>query len=146
MYTIYQVMPGETIESISNKLGITTIDLINLNGLSEPITAGQLIVIPNQNNLFDTYIIQKGDNLYDIARRNNMNVEELLKINGLDKDDFIYPEQQILIPKQGINVYVTEENETLNNVINKLGTDLQSLINQNDNVYLLPDQIIVYRN
>lgn len=145
MYKVYQVQSGETIDNLSQRLGIRSQDLIDMNGLTGPITPGQLLVIPNQNSMFDTYTVVKGDNMYEIARRYNIDYNNLLKLNGLDKDDFIYPNQQILIPKNDISVYVTDENETLNDVANKLGVTVMDLINQNETIYLIPDQLITYR-
>jgi len=91
------------------------------------------------------YVVVKGDNIYEIARNNNVGYEELLKINGLDKDDYIYPGQQILIPKNNISLYVTNENETLSDVANKLGISEMELIENNKTIYLFPEQLIIYR-
>ena len=57
MYKIYQVEMGDTIESLSRKFGITNEELININGLTGPIMEGQLIIVPNTNNIFETYTI-----------------------------------------------------------------------------------------
>ena len=145
MYRVYQVQNGDTIDSIARKLNISSQELINLNSLSDQVMPGQLLVIPNQNSFFDTYVIKKGDNMYEIARNNNIEVEDLLRINGLNKDDYIYPEQEILIPRRDISVYITKENETLKDIENKLQTNLSDIMNQNDTIYVLPDQLIVYR-
>ena len=51
------------------------------------------------NNKFEYYTISKGDSLYGIARRYNINPELLAGLNGLSMDDYIYPDQEILIPK-----------------------------------------------
>jgi len=144
MYRVYQVQFGDTIENISQRVGITTQELMSLNDINE-IEVGQLLVVPNQNNLFDMYVVVKGDNIYEIARNNNVGYEELLKINGLDKDDYIYPGQQILIPKNNISLYVTNENETLSDVANKLGISEMELIENNKTIYLFPEQLIIYR-
>lgn len=144
MYKVYQVQGGDTLNSIAQKVGISTMELMNLNSVSD-ITPGEFLVVPNQDNIFETYTVQKGDNPYEIARKNNIRLEDLLVINGLDKDDYIYPGQEILIPKEDYLVYITQE-ETLNEVANKLGKSQMDIISQNENIYLLPEQLIIYRN
>ncbi|MCX7943604.1 MAG: transglycosylase SLT domain-containing protein [Deltaproteobacteria bacterium] len=46
------------------------------------------------------YIVEEGDNPYDIARRLNVNLNELMEINGLDRGDKIYPGNILKIPKK----------------------------------------------
>lgn len=46
------------------------------------------------------YIVEEGDNPYDIARKFNVNLNELMEINGLDRGDKIYPGNIIKIPKK----------------------------------------------
>lgn len=46
--TSYVVQPGDTLQKIATKFGVTQADLINLNGLTDPdhIEAGQRLEIP----------------------------------------------------------------------------------------------------
>lgn len=146
MYKIYQVLTNDTWESIANKFHTTTSTLQELNGASMLIP-GSIIVVPKitGGDYFTTYVVQKGDNLYDIARKNNSSVEILLNANGLEKDDYLYPGQEILIPKEGIEMYVSKEGDTLSTAATKLGTTSNSLIQDNEQIYLLPEQLIVYK-
>ena len=96
------------------------------------------------NTYFNYYTIEKGDNLYAIAMKNNTNVKNLLLINGLNENDYIYPGQEILVPNEGVNIYVTE-NDTLRDVASKLGLSEEEIIKQNETLYLLPEQIIIYK-
>ena len=89
MYTIYQVQGGDTLDSIANKLGVSKDELIKLNGLNnQNIMPGTYLVIP-QNTLFARYIVKKGDNIYEIARKYNI---ELLteKIQDIAKGDVYF--------------------------------------------------------
>ena len=146
MYKVYQVMAGDTIDIIASKVNTNPGEIIELNGLVSEVVPGQFIVVPSmENNLFDMYTVQSGDNMYEIARRYNMNYKELLEINGLDEDDYIYPNQQILIPKSGVDVYITEEGDTLGLVSEKWGISVSDIVNQNETIFLLPGQIIIKR-
>lgn len=146
MYKVYQVMAGDTIDIIASKVNTNPSEIIELNGLVSEVVPGQFIVVPSmENNLFDMYTVQSGDNMYEIARRYNMNYKELLEINGLDEDDYIYPNQQILIPKSGVDVYITEEGDTLGLVSEKWGISVSDIVNQNETIFLLPGQMIIKR-
>ena len=94
MYKIYKVTTGDTLESIAKKFNTTVRELQDING-KDYISFGEMIIVPNNQNddWFDTYIVQKGDNLYAIAQKYNISLIDLLNINGLDKDDYIYPNQ-----------------------------------------------------
>lgn len=147
MYQIYQIAANDTLAAIAQKFNTTIDELRRLNGMgmNYMLSPGNYIVIPsNQNNMYQTYTVKKGDTLYQIAMDKGTTVQNLLLINGLKESDYIYPDQQILIPGEGVNIYVTE-NETLNSVASKLGMSTEDLINQNNSIYLLPEQIIIYK-
>lgn len=146
MYKTYQVLQNDTWESIANKFHTKVDSLQQLNGITMLIP-GAIIVVPKlvEDDYFTTYIIKKGDNLYEIARKYNTNVDVLLNANGLEKDDYLYPGQELLIPKEGISMYVTKDGETLVEVSKKLGTTQSSLIQDNEKIYLLPEQLIIYK-
>lgn len=136
MYKIYQVQ-NETLEDIANKLNTTVDEIVKLNGTSN-IVPGSYIIVP-ANKEFTTYIVKQGDNIYSIAKNNGVDYETLLKINGLDPNDYIYPNQEIIIPNR--RVYVTKENETIRDIINKLNIkDIKNI----EDLYLVKDQMIKF--
>ena len=103
----------------------------------------KVIVPKNNQNYFEYYTISKGDSLYGIARRYNINPELLAGLNGLSMDDYIYPNQEILIPKSGYSYYITAEGDTLDTVANMFKISKLDLLNQNETIYLLKDQVLV---
>lgn len=136
MYKIYQVQ-NETLEDIARKLNTTVDEIVRLNGTSN-IVPGSYIIVPSSRD-FTTYIVKQGDNIYSIAKNNGVDYETLLKINGLDQNDYIYPNQEIIIPNR--NVYVTKENETIREVMNKLNmNDIKNI----EDLYLVKDQMIKF--
>lgn len=147
MYKIYNVKMGDTIENLARKLGITPEVLATINGLSitDTLMPNTNIVIPNADPLFDKYKIKKGDTIYEIARIYNIDPIQLSKLNGLDEDDYIYPGDEIIVPRQGTIFYVTNENDTLNEIANMLKITPNDIANQNKTIYLLEDQLIVYK-
>ena len=148
MYDVYTIQNGDTIESISNKYNITPYILYQLNGFSTDyiLIPGNNIIVPKTSSIYyDYYTIKKGDNLYNIASKYNTDYNVLSLINGLDPDDYIYPNQVIAVPKNGVKYYITKETDTLIDISNNLGANINDILNQNNQLYLLPEQLIVYK-
>lgn len=148
MFEIYRIMPGDSLEKISVNLGINVDELRRINGIiGDPILIpGTNLIIPNRNNdTYIKYVVKRGDTIYDIARRNNIDKRILLLINGLNENDYIYPEQEILIPSENVSLYVTEDGDSLNSISENLGITITDMLRMNDTLFLSPDQIVVYR-
>ena len=149
MYEVYTVLDVDTIDILEKKTGISKDELYQLNGFSDDfiVMPGMQIVVPKKQDAnFWYYTVKKGDNLYSISKKYNIDYSILLALNGLDKDDYIYPNQTIVIPKDNIYVYLTGMNDTIENVMNRHHTDIQQILKENENIYLKPEQIIVFRN
>lgn len=148
MFNEYIVGINETINDISSKFGVPISEIIRINGNLDynNLMPGSSIKIPTGvNENFNYYRIKKGDSLYKIANENNIEVDMLAEINGLDVYDYLYPNQIIMVPKRGVKLYITKEGDTLNNVLSMTKSSLNSLVNDNKNMYLLPEQLIIYR-
>jgi len=107
----YVVRRGDNLSSISRRFGISSQTLMTWNNLqSNKVSIGQRLYLEDPSKQVPTitpipkearaqgtsYIIKQGDNLWDIARNNNVTVQQLLKWNpGLDKK--IYPGMKIKI-------------------------------------------------
>ena len=83
--------------------------------------------------------------MYRIAEENNVNYELLLQINGLEKDDYIYPNQTILLPQNGLSLYLTKQGDTLSEILENFNTTYQEIKEKNPNIYLASEQIIVFK-
>ena len=150
MYTIYQVQNGDTLASVASKFGISVNNLSSLNGImvGSLLNPGDYIVVPkiqNENPYFREYTVKKGDNIYEIARANNISPSQLLRLNGLNDTDIIYPEQKIMLPRNGVSFYITEADDTLNDVTKGLNVSANELARQNGTIYLMNDQLLVYK-
>lgn len=148
MYKIYQVEYGDTIESIANKTGTTPSNIKNINGLNSnaDLVVGSLIIVPKEENqLFQTYTVKKGDSIYSIARTYNVDPATLLLLNGLNKDEYIYPDQEITVPKRDVFVYVTREGDTIDGIINNLGIDANTFNRENERIFVIGDQLVVHK-
>ncbi len=100
----------------------------------------------DNESYFTYYKIEKGDNLYEISRKYNINPKLLAAINGINDNEYIYPGQELMIPKSGYSYYITAEGDTLGGVTDAFKTSTENLLRFNKTIYLLPEQILVFRN
>lgn len=143
----YIVEKGDTIEAIGKKYNIPVIEIIKANNLKEPylLIEGQSLTIPTSlYNIFDYYTVKKGDNLYKLAEENQTTVNILAEVNGLNKDEYIYEGQTLLVPKKDVSLYITKTGDTIEDVAVFFKTVATDVIYSNNNIYLLPGQLIVY--
>lgn len=95
------------------------------------------------NKYFDYYKIKKGDNLYQIGKDYNVNPALIAILNGLEINDYIYPNETIIVPKEGYSYYITKSGDTLNLVANTFNTSLSNILKNNETIYLQEGQLIV---
>ena len=99
----YIVQKGDSLYSISKRYNISVDELRRSNNLaSDILTVGQILIIPNSgidnnSNSSNLYIVQRGDTLYDIARRFNTSINMIRMINNLNSD-ILNIGQSLIIP------------------------------------------------
>ncbi|MBN1487704.1 MAG: LysM peptidoglycan-binding domain-containing protein [Anaerolineae bacterium] len=102
---VYIVQRGDTLTSIALRMGISLTDLAAANGLYPQswVYVGQRLILPGTGTVApapstgSTYIVQRGDTLFSIARRYGTTVNALKATNGLTSN-FIYAGQRLAIP------------------------------------------------
>ncbi len=105
---IHIVSPGETLSTIALRYRASQEELISLNSLSSAnyLYIGQQIKLPNRSNsLTNTKLhkVKKGESISTISKKYNVNYQDLMSLNGLDKSDYIYIGQKIRLPQEAIN-------------------------------------------
>lgn len=112
----YIVEKGDSLWNISKKLGISVDEIKRLNNLnSNLIYVGQVLKLPGYETTTDsniTYIVKKGDTLYSIASKNNVTVNELMKLNNLSNTNLSIGQQ--LKIKESESIITPSENEVIN--------------------------------
>ena len=106
-YGTYVVQSGDTLYKIANRYGMSVNQLMEINNLETTnLKIGQILKVNSSggNNSgvllgvscygagykepsYVTYTVKKGDNLYDIARKYNTTVDNLIKINNLSNNN-----------------------------------------------------------
>lgn len=148
MYKIYQVEYGDTIDSIARKTNTTSKNIKDINGINSDLdlVVGSLIIVPkNSEQLFEKYKVKQGDSIYSISKIYNIDPNTLLLLNGLNKNEYIYPNQELVIPNKEIVVYVTKSGDTINSIVSNLGIDANTLNRENDRLFVVEDQLVVHK-
>jgi murein DD-endopeptidase MepM/ murein hydrolase activator NlpD len=113
--TIYVVQPGDTLDSIALRYGLSTAALAKANGLINPdlIYVGLKLGVPSsatevatRGTLTDKlatvvnrlHTAQADETLFNIALRYGTSVQSFIETNQLDRSGFIIPGQQLIIP------------------------------------------------
>lgn len=143
----YTVKAGDTLWSIARRFNTTVEDLMKYNNLSsDVITVGTVLTIPtttdSSTNLNSSmYVVKAGDTLWNIAKRYNTTVENLMMMNNLNTD-LITIGQRLMVPNK--NVYVVKAGDTLWNIAKRNNTTVENLMMLNNlNTDLIkPGQII----
>lgn len=90
--------------------------------------------------------VKPGDTLYRIASSNNTSVEELTRVNGLDRPDDLAVGQHIFIPTNMPSTYTVQPGDTMYQIARRTGVSLESLISANPSVtnpnLIFPGQVI----
>lgn len=146
MFESYRLKKNEDLFSVAKKYNTTVKTLQDINNIYylDDIREDMEIIVPTESkDYFNYYVVEKGDNLYAIARRYNINPELLASMNGLNMADYIYPNQQLLIPKSDYSYYITAEGDTLDEVIRIFNSNKDKFLNENKTLYLMAGQLLV---
>jgi len=157
---IYVVQAGDTLYSIASRYGIGVDQLKNYNNLNSNIlSVGQQLFIPTGQFVsdvvetdYDTYVVVTGDNLFDIASKYGISVDELKRINNLTSNTLLVG-QKLLVPKSSdiVDSLVTNyvdyrivPGDTLYGIGSKYGVSVDELkrINNLSNDKLSINQVI----
>ena len=113
----HTVQAGETLLGIAAKYGVTVEDIQAANSLSgTQIRAGGELLIPVPLSISENgndsggatistifkYTVRPGDTLISIAVRFGTNVAAIQEANNIGADEFIRPDQVLLVPVSGV--------------------------------------------
>jgi LysM repeat protein len=143
MYKVYVVSKGDTVNLIATKFRTTPQELRQINGFPEnyEVEFGQTIIVPAaKDNLFTTYIVKQGDTIYGIANKLGVGYKDLAALNGLDETEYIYPNQQITVPKEKTVFYISKENDTLKKSIEDKGE--YEVVWSTDSKFINPQNVV----
>lgn len=140
----YTVKPGDTLWGISNQFGVSVTELARINNVNaNTLRVGQVLDIPqnsgtNPSNMF-IYTIKKGDSLYNIAKKYNTTVKDIIDLNNL-KNTNLSIGQQIRIPEKYTDEvvipsyinYIVQKGDTLYSIAKKFSVSDNDIIKDNN--------------
>ncbi len=147
-YINYTVKKGDSLYLIANSYG-TTVDIIMKDNalVNHNISIGQNIKIRTKDDVIlecfgesynplslssdEVYIVKKGDSLYSIAKKYDISVSELLKLNSLSSN-VLSVGQKIKIPNNSSSVYTVSKGDSLYSIAKKFNTTVDSIKNKNN--------------
>ncbi len=138
----YTVKEGDSIYSIANQFGISTEAILDVNNLSSNnLTIGQVLIIPRIDEMVTTttpYTVQKGDSLYEIAKKFDTTVQAIVTSNDLTSNELSIG-QILQIPNSGSSgmptndqIYTVQKGDSLYKIAQKFGVTVNDIIRANN--------------
>lgn len=138
----YVVQKGDSLYSIASKYNTTVDSIKRLNNLSSNVlNVGQTLKIPAKKEFeaevdiaapTNTYVVEYGDTLDSIAKKNNIPVQQLIDLNKLT-DYELYVGQILKLPTLageeiiGENDYVVKKGDNLYSIARKYNTTVSEI-------------------
>ena len=127
------VRPGDTLWSLANRHDTTVEGLMSANGLvNENLRPGMTLDLPDGSNPTpESYVVEEGDTLYDIALAFDMTVDDLIAFNNLD-GTVIRPGQRVRVRAQAeepqLVVVTVQPGDTLSDIALASGVGVDELM------------------
>lgn len=137
----YVVQKGDSLWSISSKLGVSVSDIKKSNNLSSNnLSIGQVLIIPSkkiddeENNAEENvYVVKKGDSLWLIAKNYNTSVDEIKRLNNLSSNTLSIG-QKLKIPNAITSneiTYTVKKGDSLWLIANRYDTTVNAIKDKN---------------
>ena len=139
---VYTVKSGDSLWAIAKRYGITVDELKRANNLtSNTLSIGQKLIIPSKETLtpsqdYTLYTVKSGDNLYSIARRYGLTMNELMEYNNLGTtllsigQVLKIPTKQTITPSE--TTYIVKSGDSLYSIARKYNTTVNDLMKYNN--------------
>ncbi|MGD0708063.1 MAG: peptidoglycan DD-metalloendopeptidase family protein [Anaerolineaceae bacterium] len=102
---VYIVQPGDTLNVIADKFGVSVSDIIAANDITNPnlISAGTQLTIPGLqgvHGVLTTSTVQLGDNLTSLSMQYGLSTDTLIRLNRITSPSEIYAGSSLILPQQ----------------------------------------------
>lgn len=144
---LYQVKAGDTLYSIAKKYNIGVNELKTINNLdNNNLAVGQLLNVPSGLSLVNSYVVEKGDTLYSIAKQFDISVNKLKEYNNLT-NNLLNVGQKLLIPIGEDTTYVVKSGDTIYSIAREFNTTVDKIkqLNNLQNNILSIGQILIVK-
>lgn len=133
---IYIVKPGDSLYKIANMYGMSVNELKSLNNLSSNLLSiGQQLKVSESADIpANTYIVVSGDSLYSIAKKFNVSVDELKRVNNKTSNLLSIGEKLIIpnVSDMNYETYIVVPGDTLYGIARKYNTTVNAIREANN--------------
>ena len=104
LYVQYKVQRGDTLSGVAQAYGLSSRELMRLNNIrnANQLYVGRKLKVPVTDKLtvqYDvTYKVKRGDTLSQIAQAHKVSVDELMKVNKIQRPNQLYIGRELTIP------------------------------------------------
>jgi membrane-bound lytic murein transglycosylase D len=145
---IHTVRQGDSLYSIAQRYGSSVSAIRQANGIrGSLIRPGQSLLVPRLGIAYaapkqrvadaGSYVVQRNDTLWDIARSFSITLDSLCAANGLSRSETIHPGQKLTIPAGAVSAstadagtvttYRVRRGDTLYDIARRFGTSVSAL-------------------
>lgn len=104
LYVNIDVQPGDTLSVLAQNYGVSARELMRLNNIRNPnqLYVGRKLRVPVTDKMMvqfeKSYIVKRGDTLSEIALKNKISVQELMRVNNLTNANQLFVGRELKIP------------------------------------------------
>ena len=95
-FGLYSVAAGDTLLTVSEKVGLPPAVFVRAAGLKELPKEGTLLVLPSREG--ELYTVEAGETLDSLCKKMQVSREDFVRLNGCA---YVYPTQKVLLPPRG---------------------------------------------
>lgn len=151
-YKTIVVKSGDNLSKIAFENNSTSRELAEINNIKPPynVYVGQKLKVPTNGKENNYYIVETGDNLYSISKKNDIKFTELVRINNLSKPYKIYVGQRLLLKQTSATKKATQNEPkrvevVKNNVVSKnTNNEVVKEEKQSNNIVMISDSVFMW--
>lgn len=128
----YVVREGDNLETIGKAFDVGVGLLRRLNQIQgDHIFVGQKLQLRPSSLEEGVHVVRQGESLSSIAKKYDVNLQELREINGIE-DDKIFSGQKLRLSRPSSSTHIVEKGDALWEIARAYGTTTESLRKNND--------------
>ncbi len=144
IFVIAHILVSKTAEARLAAVPVVTIPTYPADELLNDVEIRKKFLAPRvRDTLFSVYTVQKGDNLWKLAKRYGYSVHTLIGCNPQLKTYNVNINQKILVPSAGGSLHPIQPDDTWEKISEKYDIDIQTLKFTNFGVFqLVPGEFV----
>lgn len=129
----YTAVKGDTFALMTETIQNGTYHVLVKEGVSGTVNVNDVELVtenPAVQNTID-YTVISGDTLWKIAVKFNTTVSNIVTLNNLDSNKYLYVGQKLKAPAVQLTIYKVQSGDTLWKIAQKFGTTIDAIVTAN---------------